>query len=428
MCFGPCGMIKHLKCSDEIDKHGLKAMESNRGLKYMCHGCRKDQISYNNVLEKCREIFHKMDEIVNAFKEEVQQKMVQMQENFCEKLKCELNDVVVQIKRSEESKMGVMENLIKKCFENVTDNKSPEVTRRNLRSRKRARTDEIDAQSGNQSKIPQLETPTNATFADVLKNAPKCAKPKQDRRSVIIVKPKEIVQTTKKTKEELRAKVDRAANSINVVHEGNDGTIILGVDSAVQIDEVVKSMQEKIGEKYEVRVPAPKKPRLKIVGVEDQLSETELKECLAEQNMYLKKIDLKLVTCYSTERLEGSKTYSYIVEVDSNAHQLMLEAGRVNIGWERCKVLESFNIMRCFKCCGYGHKSATCKSDEICGKCTGLHKSKQCASEEIRCINCVQVNKNRKLNLDTNHYAFSQECPTYKKLVARKRQEIEEEA
>lgn len=166
-----------------------------------------------------------------------------------------------------------------------------------------------------------------------------------------------------------------------------------------------------------------KKPRLRIAGVEDELSELELRECLAGQNSLLKDLKLKLITSYQSHT-QGFKSHNYIIEVDINAHCTMLELGRVNIGWERRRVFECFGIIRCFKCCGYGHKSADCKSDETCGKCAGSHRSAECSAEELSCTNCAQMNRSRKLNMNANHHAFSEECPMYKRLVARKRQQI----
>ena len=385
----------------------------------MCHCCRKGQISFNSVLDKCQEILENLNGSMIAFREEIGQ----MQDKINEKIEIAAG----QIKRSEINTAEAIEKQIAKCFENVLSNKSPTVPRRSMRTRKRARTDDLDPQVENLDKTP-VQTSATVTFADVLKkNSPKQATVKHTRPPVIIVKPKEASQTAKQTKHELRNKVDRAANSINAVREASDGSIILGVESAVNIQDIAKSMQEKIGEKYEVRVPTPKKPRLKIVGVEDEMSEKELSACLTSQNTFLNELELKLITSYSTKSIGGDKSFNYIIEVDSNAHQMMLESGRLNIGWERCRVLECFGIIRCFKCCGYGHKSDTCKSGETCGKCSGQHKSSECNTDEIRCVNCVQINTTRNLNNSTNHYAFSQDCPTYKKMVARKRQQIERE-
>lgn len=206
MCFGPCGMIKHLKCSDEIDKLGLKAMDSNRGLKYLCHGCRKQQMSYNNVLEKCQEILEKFIESVNAFRYEVQEKMLELHKTVSETIKCETQTVVEQVKQCKELNSKAIEKHTETCLENVSKNKSPTIPRRSLRTRKRLRTDDVvvNETENRVQPIEPIEVITSsATFADVLKrNSSNHASPivKQNRGLVIIVKPKAVSQTARQTK------------------------------------------------------------------------------------------------------------------------------------------------------------------------------------------------------------------------------------
>lgn len=402
MCFGSCGTITHLNCCGEVDKHGHKAIITNVGVKYLCHGCRKTQTSYNGVLEKCNEILKNMD----LWKSEIEKKLQNVEENVTEKLKVEMAMIKNQLKQFSEEKRA-------KGGETGSD--------RVLRSQSKSGKIVENGQSDKSTKKDE----SSPLYTTVLKNGiNSIVTEKKKTENVIIVKPK-VDQTTRETKQELRSQINRSASNINLVREGNGGSVILGVKQADQIASVIQSVQEKLGEKYEVTVPKPKKPRLKIVGVADELSESELKKSLTEQNELLEDMELSLITKYPRENAAGYTTYSYVLEVDSTSHEIMLEAERVNLGWERCRVIECFGIIRCFKCCNYGHKSTECKGNEVCAKCTGPHRTVECTSEEARCINCERMNKSRKLNLSIDHFAFSHECSIYKRLVARKRQQIE---
>lgn len=94
------------------------------------------------------------------------------------------------------------------------------------------------------------------------------------------------------------------------------------------------------------------------------------------------------------------------------------------IGWGSCIVEEYVNVNRCFKCCGYNHKSTVCKNKQACIKCGDEHKMKDCKSEINKCVNCSIVNNKWKLKLDTNHQANSNLCSVYKKKLEAERKRI----
>lgn len=388
ICYGPCGLIMHLKCCAEMDKNSLTAMKENCYLKYLCHDCRKNQCCYNNVIQMCNEILTKMSED----KEEVMHLLAKLEG----KVEAQGESINSKIKNECEKVMEV-------CRKSGATKKSVQQI---------AKTTEITTQQESLEKI---------SFADAVKNQPSLPNVKMP---VIIVKPKEKVQSTKATKIALQSKVDRKQHNINEVREGNNGTIILGLKNSDQVEAAVTTVREQLGEDYLVSVPKPKKPRLKIVGVEEKLDEEGLKNSVAGQNVNLEDIELRVITCYSSTNTEGS-TYNYVIEADETSHEIMLEAGHLYIGWSRCKVFECFGIIRCFKCCGYGHKSMECQKGEICAKCAEKHKTKECNSTVARCANCEEVNRIRKLNLKTDHHAFSRECATYKRHVARKRHQMD---
>jgi len=67
-----------------------------------------------------------------------------------------------------------------------------------------------------------------------------------------------------------------------------------------------------------------------------------------------------------------------IAEVDAKTHDMMLEEGRVKIGWNICRVQNYIGILRCFKCCGYYHFARDCKKEVVCDQCAGKHASREC--------------------------------------------------
>lgn len=102
-----------------------------------------------------------------------------------------------------------------------------------------------------------------------------------------------------------------------------------------------------------------------------------------------------------------------------------MQVQKLNIGWEKCRVFDGTDIIQCFKCQGYNHKSSDCKNEEICYKCHGSHKSKECKKEIInKCINCIKANKRLNMGLDENHVTSNKECPVYQNKLNYKKKRL----
>lgn len=102
-----------------------------------------------------------------------------------------------------------------------------------------------------------------------------------------------------------------------------------------------------------------------------------------------------------------------------------MEVKKLNVGWERCRIFDGTDIIQCYKCLGFNHKSIDCKNEETCYKCHGNHKSGECSKEVIlKCVNCIRINKKLNLGLDENHVTSNKECPVYKNKLNAKRRRI----
>lgn len=118
------------------------------------------------------------------------------------------------------------------------------------------------------------------------------------------------------------------------------------------------------------------------------------------------------------------KNFGAIIEVNNVDLNKFLETSKIMIGWNVCHVEEHIKVIRCFKCCGYNHRSDVCKNRQSCIRCGAEHKIKDCKAEESRCVNCVNVKRRWNVNFDENHQANSKECPIFKKRVESERKII----
>lgn len=91
-CFGGCDQILHVKCSD-INAAGAKALHDNVALKYVCHGCRKNMTSLNDIQNKCIGMVEQMSALASTVAElelKVTTVMKNLLENFEKKMSSEM--------------------------------------------------------------------------------------------------------------------------------------------------------------------------------------------------------------------------------------------------------------------------------------------------------------------------------------------------
>lgn len=126
---------------------------------------------------------------------------------------------------------------------------------------------------------------------------------------------------------------------------------------------------------------------------------------------------MKLITVINRKR----KNHSYndvVVEMKCDKYKDVLEVGKLRLPWRECPVFEHLHLKRCYKCCGFSHKSNECKQAQICSRCAGPHKFSDCQNDTVCCVNCKQSNEHFRTKLSVNHHAFSKDCPINKRRLA----------
>lgn len=260
---------------------------------------------------------------------------------------------------------------------------------------------------------------TRMSYADKVKE--KAVMPDVNKRAPLIVKPKE-KQGNDKTREELNKNVDPVNLKITSVENRKNGTVVIQSENEEEREKIKTAIEDKLNEGYEIKVPSPIEMKINITGMSFNYGENDLLEKLKKQNPIINDGVFKVIKQYEYKR-NNRKIYSAIIQADSESYSKMLEAQRVNIGWERCRVFDGTEVMQCLKCRGYNHKARDCTNEEICLRCHGEHKTKDCDKEQIvKCINCIRFNKKLNMGLDENHLTNSRECEVYQnKLNAKKR-------
>lgn len=180
-----------------------------------------------------------------------------------------------------------------------------------------------------------------------------------------------------------------------------------------------------LGEKYIIQTPRKKKLKIRIFDVdkEDSENEQDFWGKIDEQNGFRKDNTSGKIIHKSTN--EKTKKTTIIAEVNDEMREKLLELGKVKIGWKICKVQDYIGILRRYKCCGYHHFAKNCNKKETCGNSAGQHATKECRSQEKKCVNCEDKIKNFKIkNLKSNHSAYDNNCPCYKREIEKQKSKI----
>lgn len=436
-CFGGCGQVLHAKCAD-LTTAEATALRENVSMKYMCHDCGKKQVCYNTMMTKC-------EEIVNAIND-INLRLQKIESN------CERNNVGEMIAKSEQNiktffkeaiaaRMGQFRNSGDQCLtvENLSVRNNdvfvvgegPVDSDENLPSSYAAVTrgdnnlvvNHSVLRSGrvrNKSSLSTPKTGGNGRGANNVQNnanAENLVHSNREKNSkkmldcIVRIKPA-VQQSNQQTKKEVRNKINPSQMGIKSVRNGMNGAIVVECGSKNEAEGLVSKLREELGENYAAKVEEPRRPRIKIIGAEDEYESDDLKEILTIQNDIC---DIQYFQILKTiKHRRGVYTeFTLICETDSGTFEQIMRKRKLFIDLSSCRVKESIDILRCFKCCGYAHKAQECKNELHCAKCAGSHDIKECSSEQLKCINCAVSNKDRNTKLDVNHAAWSFNCPIY---------------
>ncbi|XP_057339376.1 uncharacterized protein LOC130676884 [Microplitis mediator] len=223
----------------------------------------------------------------------------------------------------------------------------------------------------------------------------------------LVVKPNKI-QDTEVTVKDLKNNIDIVKLGVDVKKVTNQSNGKVIIDTVKEADKIklMNEIQNKIGIKLENS----------ILG----LSEEKIIRELSTQNKWINSNGnnpVKVIKKYETANGYGS----IIIEVSTSIHQAIMNSGKVKFGWNLYNAYNHINILRCFRCWGFGHLANNCKKEEICRLCSTNHHETECQSESNKCINCVElVNKYKLTDIDINHCATDRNSVNICGLVNRK--------
>lgn len=135
---------------------------------------------------------------------------------------------------------------------------------------------------------------------------------------------------------------------------------------------VKQVVTEKLGDNYEVVLPKVKCPRIRITNIDKEIATESILDELKKHNSNIDQIDMQLVTVIPRKRYSAEWNEA-VFEVKADAFEQMLDIGVLSLPWRECKIYEHLHVSRCYKCCGFSHKSNVCRQEQQkCSRCAGL--------------------------------------------------------
>jgi Zinc knuckle len=137
----------------------------------------------------------------------------------------------------------------------------------------------------------------------------------------------------------------------------------------------------------------------------------EFRECLR------RRYSLEEGQCGGIIRMRriGDRTQIGTIRLPVAVANKVLAAGDLKVGWADCRLRQSKEPTKCFKCLEYGHVSSSCGGvdrSKTCWRCgKNGHKAKDCR-DEARCLLCKEGD-------DRAHVTGGNGCKFYKEAAAR---------
>lgn len=407
-CFGKCKLAIHVACLPGATEVELNLFRKIENCVFVCDACMALH-EYEDGHEKkmLEEILNKINELACV---------IDLAKNFEKKVKAIV---------SSELSMNIKRSTTASANRETTGSESCRVLRSTSKKRKLN-----DVQSEK-----KYEETTEPTFANIVRKNPieKRDKANEEMRpkllkkpdTVVVIKPKEGSEM-KNTREELKKQINPKNVNFSKVIQGKDGKVTVLLKDEASSKLLKENIERNMGNQYEVSVREGMKPTIKIVGMSEEMNENTLKETLVDQNEVFNELKhFKLRKFYCNEKWKYGR-YSGIVELDAKTFFKVMEIQKLNVGWDRCRVFDGLEVTRCFKCCVFNHKAADCKAErETCPICSGEHNVKQCQAKGEKCINCERIKSERKLDIDVNHPAWSNQCPVYLRLKHRRNEQVD---
>lgn len=186
-----------------------------------------------------------------------------------------------------------------------------------------------------------------------------------------------------------KVKPEDTETEIRSIRKTMRGDVLLEIGGNSEVSEEFQAtIKNAIGEPEAVMNLTPRSS-IEIRDLDDLVTEVEVRKAL-EEKLVEKGGDLKIVITKANARSQRMA----FVEMPTKAANLLVDHGRVRIGCVNCRIRHRVQVIKCFKCLGYGHRARECRNTNRTNNCYRCgeegHKGATCQQAE-RCVLCTEL-------------------------------------
>ncbi|XP_071056463.1 uncharacterized protein [Onthophagus taurus] len=359
------------------------------------------------VIAMCKEAQRKVEKEID---ERSMKAAAHIQTNSTVKKRGATSPAVGNEKRRRET--GSVEKPVVEGDQQQTPNQWIEVVRNNKRKKKKKdTTDDQTAKAAamvrGKMNVPGPENPGQPN---------KAAKPRQ-RSSAVLIKPAEGT-TYADVLQKLRnnTNLQEADTTINLIRQTKAGHVLVQFGRNAQNKEAFnKKICEVLGEQARVSSLEPR-TSLELLDLDSMTTAEEVEEAIKKEIPALQAETKIRITAENSQMLRKA-----IVQLSVRDADALVKTGRLRVGWVNSRVRRYAEVLRCYRCLGFGHNQSQCdgpdrRTDQICFNCGEKGHVKAECKNKPKCFLCNGTDR------PADHVSGSGGCANFKKaLEAAKR-------
>ena len=206
---------------------------------------------------------------------------------------------------------------------------------------------------------------------------------------------------------------------------GRGGKYILEMQSKNDLDEALMVLTEKSEQLQFKPKPVTKRlPRMVAKEIPGYVTREECMSCVMDSNPSVKDLVAKGETFKVISVVERGTRKNVIIEVSPVLRKEIISNRGLKFGFLMVECEDHINIIRCTKCCLYGHKRSVCKGDVACSWCMGNHAYEDCEKPFTSRPVCRSCNKKNVKCEPHASYEFKK-CPIAREIMDRLKKNIQ---
>lgn len=213
---------------------------------------------------------------------------------------------------------------------------------------------------------------------------------------------------------ELKDGAGEKLKGIETIRRSRGGDLIIELEKRTDPMEFEKTVKETLGDTHSVRKLRPR-VTFEIKGIDPTLTSEDIKSEIAREFGDTSGTEVEI----KTTRFGYGGTKNAIVVLTAEGAAVMDKERRIKIGLTYCKCGRAPDVVRCFRCHDFGHRSYECTTRnsvaDICRRCGAAgHRIDGCTAKRC-CILCIRKGMPSE---KAEHVAGAANCPQFRKYLA----------